>query len=262
MRRARCASWLLAAIGSAVILGWLATKAGSVFAPLLVYPAMTGLALGALLASGMRLLEAAHRASLLAGATAAALVLVGAQHYFSYLDAQRVARDQSAQLKIAEQAFPELAARQAVKGESFAGFLRDSARHGVLIAGVELGATGVWTLWGLNAAITVAATLAVVAVALRRPFCDACGSWYRVSRSGQLDAEQVATITAAIGLLDCPARTARYRLWSCRSGCGPTGCELSWNERGLPRRTAWLDRAARTAITAILDHNPQSKSPP
>jgi len=261
-RPARFAMWLSAAVASAALLAWLATKVGTVFAPLLLYPTVTGLALGALLVGQLRLLETAHRASVLAGAAAAALVLVGCQHYFIYLDAQRVARSESAQLQLAEQAFPELAARRDVQAQSFAEFLRGSARRGISLVGLSVGPTGVWLLWSLDAAITIAATMAVVTVALRRPFCDACGSWYRASRSGRVDADAVATIASAAGLPDCPLRGARYRLWSCRRGCGPTRCELSWNERGMRPRLAWLDRDARAAITAILDKDPQSKLRP
>ena len=50
-------------------------------------------------------------------------------------------------------------------------------------------------------------------------------------------------------------RSGRCRLLSCSSGCGPTGCELSWED--LDGNTffaqVWLDTAARNAVVQVFD---------
>ena len=51
------------------------------------------------------------------------------------------------------------------------------------------------------------------------------------------------------------SRSFRYRLSACQRGCGPTRCELSWEEPGgaLNLVQVWLDAAGRNQVVAILD---------
>jgi hypothetical protein len=252
-RPVRFAAWFAAALFSAAGLAWLAVKVEAVFAPLLLFPALVGLALSALLVVEFRTLAVAHRPSVLAGAVIAAAVLVGCQHYFSFLDARRHAQAQSAQLKVAESAFPEMAERIRAGEDTFYEFIRRSADRGASLLGLAIGATGVWLLWSLNAAITIAVAMIVVAIALRRRFCDSCGSWYQATRAGRIGATTAAELAAILELTSAPTADARYRLWTCRSGCGPTRCELSWSESGAGSRTAWLTDEARRQVVAILD---------
>ena len=121
-------------------------------------------------------------------------------------------------------------------------------------------ARGVWLLWGLDAAITIGVATLAVALALRRPFCDACGSWYRATRAGRIDAALAAELAAALQLPNEPGARASYRLWTCRSGCGPMGCELSWSGSGVESRTVWLSDEARRQVVAILDRDTASGS--
>jgi hypothetical protein len=96
----------------------------------------------------------------------------------------------------------------------------------------------------------------LVAPALRRPYCNRCRSWFRTTRTGQVNlptAERLAT------LLEVPIpeglRAARYRLVACNGGCGPTGFELCWevSVARIPPVWVWLDLERRNHIVAILD---------
>ena len=140
------------------------------------------MALGEVIVAAARILEFGNRRSLLACAVAAGIVLIGSQHELAYQEARRTANNQSARLQLAEQVFPELAERHDAPNPSFVAFLCASARRGRTIGGLEIGAAGVWSLWLLDATITIAAAVTLVTCSLRRPYCDACGSWYRVSR--------------------------------------------------------------------------------
>jgi hypothetical protein len=50
-------------------------------------------------------------------------------------------------------------------------------------------------------------------------------------------------------------KSGRCRLLTCSSGCGPTGCELSWEDTAGNTFFAqvWLDTAARNAVVRVFD---------
>ena len=106
------------------------------------------------------------------------------------------------------------------------------------------------------ALLVVAASVAVVFPAVRVPYCDRCGSWFRTIRNGKID-QPTSLRLAELLDVDRPdrARSPRYRLSACRGDCGPTRCELSWERSagGVDLARVWLDTKQRSEVVAILD---------
>lgn len=103
-------------------------------------------------------------------------------------------------------------------------------------------------------AATAAVTVTIPAV--RVPYCDRCGSWFRTIRNGKIDLPTSRRL-AELFDVDRPdrARSPRYRLSACRSDCGPTRCELSWERSGggVDLARVWLDDKQLSEVVAILD---------
>jgi hypothetical protein len=245
------ALWLVCALITSFAISWLAAIVSARFAPLMLFPASVGLLLGTTLVVELRLTQTAHCGSVLAGALLAAAVVVAGQHFCSYWAAHTASP--SAAAVLAAQAFPEVADRLRPQDMTFAEFLLDSAARGTSLGNLSLGPAGVWLLWGVNAAITAVVATLIVLAAVRQPFCDHCGTWYRVARQGTVDAPTAAAIASIAGMSAVPDSAASYRLRSCRGGCGPTAIELSWNATGQRSPLMWIDRATLAALTARID---------
>ena len=259
-RTLSCVLFFALAVGAAAIMAAVAVAIQPYFAPLLLFPILVGAALGAALLGGMRLANAAHRSSALAVTALAVLVMFSAQHYFSYRVAQRNAVLEADRRETLGEAFPELAQKLATTGppRSFGEFLQASAAQGLTLFGQQVSGAGIWVLWTVDLLLSLAATIALVVLALRRPFCDVCGSWYRGTRRGPLDHPSAHALACALSgsQISAPqtkAPAARYRLLACRGGCGATGCQLSWNHAHAATVTQWLNGAGRDRVTSILD---------
>ncbi|MBU4400701.1 MAG: hypothetical protein KKE86_15390 [Planctomycetes bacterium] len=120
----------------------------------------------------------------------------------------------------------------------------------VAAVGNETGDAAIFAL------LVAAASVAVVVPAVRVPYCDRCGSWFRTIRNGKID---LPTSRRLAELLDVDrpdrARSPRYRLSACRGDCGPTRCELSWERSGggVDLARVWLDGKQRSEVAAIVD---------
>jgi hypothetical protein len=212
--------------------------------------------LGAILIGLMRWSDMAHRGTVLAGTILATAACTVAAHYVSYSVAQRHPPREDDKLALARTAFPEEAARLA-QPRNFIDYLKREAAAGrPLTAGFTARGSLAWLSWGIDALLTLAAATALVIAALRLPYCNQCGSWYRATRSGRLP---LATARQLAGMLqvDLPPRAValRYRLMNCEAGCGPTGLELVWRvpREGTSMATVWLERAQRNQLLEMLD---------
>jgi len=251
-RPLRFGVWLVAALVAAACLAWFSTKVSARFAPILLLPIGLGILLGLLLSWGMRIFEVAHPSSLLAGSLFAAAMLVVGQHYVPYH--QWRSHAPSGAESLAAQVFPEMQTRLHRQDATFSQFLREEADRGMEVGEFQLGSRGMWLLWGISAALTLGSTATIVFLAVRRPYCDRCGSWYRVSRCGNIPIAKAAELATRLGWSDHKSAAA-YRFWTCRGCCGSSGCELSWKHSGLRPQFAWVDRAGMAAITQSLDTN-------
>ena len=248
------AFWLPACLIEGLLVAWIAVGAQEYFAPFLLFPLLVGVVLGAVTVGLMRLYQIGNRPTILAGTVLAAVVTIAGQHCIGYW--QAIEQDRKAQL-----AFPE-----ELKGR-MPGFL-DFMTEGRQIDGpAKLGpfhARGAvaWVMWGLDGVLLLAAALTLVLLTSRMPYCERCGSWYRTTRAGRLDAEAAAGLAE---MIDVPTpdepEPVRYRLLACLGGCGPTALEFSRQDahRGTAPVRIWLQPDQRNRVVRKLDETTRAK---
>lgn len=239
------------------LLAWLAFAIEPYFAPWLLFPLLSGLVLGASAVGLIRLADVGDRAAILMLTVAAALTAVAGQHYLGFWQARRAIQQQAQEFQKARQLAPQL-----VEGglpepaENFAEFLRWEAARGRKIGPWVARDAWAWLTWTLDGLLLLGASLALVVPAMRQPYCAQCRSWYRTTRAGSLDATAARQLARLLGRSPPEGlRSARYRLVTCRGGCGPTGFELSWNTAGKtpgPLRI-WLAGDCRKQVVQMLD---------
>ncbi len=264
------ALWLPGCLVLGVPVAWAAVvaqqyNAPGYFAPVIIFPLLVGVGLGALLVGLMRLGQVGNRPTVLLGTLLAVTVTVVGQHYVSYLMAYRWPWREITAQTARGQDLSELAELWI---PSFPEFMRLQAACGRppltdWVAGSAI-APATWALWCIDGMLALLATLAMVVPATRMPFCDRCGSWYRVTRSGRIDAGAAGRLAElADARPQRPPISARYRLLDCKGGCGPTDFQLNWRQaRGTAFSVrAWLDAERRDRIVRALDEGKAGDSP-
>jgi hypothetical protein len=252
------AIWLPGGLMLGALAAWAAVDAQSYFAPLFLFPLLVGVGLGAFLVGLLRVGQVGHRPTILLGTVLSVLTTLGGQHYFGFLAAQQRDSKQITLNEKVKQALPELAARlPTAPPENFCQFMKQQAQHGRTIFNViDARDGGAWALWTVEGLLTLAAALGVVIPAMRLPYCSRCRSWYRATRSARFPAAAVRRIAQVLDVETAESiKSGRCRLLSCASGCGPTGCELSWED--LEGNTffaqVWLDPASRNEVVRVFD---------
>jgi len=156
-------------------------------------------------------------------------------------------------------AFPKLTQRYEPKPPaSLADYLQAQAQVGrdMNIHGYVARGWVAWLSWAVDGLLVLAAALAMVVPAVRMPYCSRCQTWYRVIRSGRIDARTAGRLVELAEVRPGGQPTsARYRLLNCHAGCGPTGFQLSWQESGGSTFSvqAWLDAECRDRVMKLLD---------
>lgn len=250
----------------AAVLGALVGGAASVaqgwFAPLILFPLLVGIVLGAVLVALLRTTQAAHRATLIVGTLLAVTAATAGQHYAAYrvwvhrLDA----KSGLARVAFADQlpnSFPEFLRWEARRGRTLL--------NGRLWPGLVARDGWAWASWGADALLALLGTLAMVLPALALPYCRHCRSWYHTTRSGRLK-RPFAQRLAELFQLAVPERVKRirYRLLGCEGGCEPLGLELHWRRRGADGRPplVWLTDRGRDEVQRVLDEARTSRTSP
>lgn len=252
--------WLPVCLISGALVAKAAVVAMSYFNPLAFFPLVVGVVLGAILVAVMRLGQVAHRPTLLAGTLLAGVTAVGGQHYFCYRAALAHIRQTLDEHPGASRAFADVLDDRIPS--DFVDYLRKQAAAGRPVFG--RGRT-VWLSWGLDGVLLLAAALAVVATSMRLPYCDRCRSWYRTTRTGELDGGAAAEVAGLAGIrLPRHVRSTRYRLQACTGGCGPTALELHWERArgGRSSQRVWLDAQRRDQVSRIVDGQAIAAGPP
>jgi hypothetical protein len=158
-------------------MAWLAAQLQQLRSPWLVFPIVTGLALGAMLVGLVRLAQAGHRPTVVAVTLLAAAALTVGQHYFSFRAILRTTRQKAPELEKARLLFPENSlAGSPVPPPSLGPFLRWQAARGRPIGRFVARGGLAWASWALDGLLIVAAALAVVLPSIRRPYCNHCRS--------------------------------------------------------------------------------------
>lgn len=251
--------FLPAAAVAGVLVGGAASVAQSWFAPLLFFPLLVGVVLGAVLVSLLRTTHIAHRATLIVGVLLAMAAVAVTQHYVSYrVWINRLNARPNAQL--AQAAFADQLP------QSFPQFLRWEASRGrPLMGGYVARGVWAWASWAADGVLVLLGGLAIVLPALGLPYCRQCQTWYRTTRSGRLR-QPFAQRLAEMFQISLPERLKRirYRLLNCEGGCEPAGLEFIWRRRRADSRTAtvWLTDHGRNEVQRVLDEARTSRTQP
>jgi hypothetical protein len=243
------------------VAAWGAHAAEPYFAPFVIFPLLVGLILGAVFVGLIRTVQLAHRPTIWAGVVLAGMAAVAGQHYLAYRAARAAALDDVETVQQARRAFAEqVRGRLPHVPQNPLDYMAREAKRGRPILGQHL-AQGwlAWASWGFDGLLVLAAAVLVVLPAVGQPYCNRCLSWYCSVRSGRLDGKTARRLAEMAGTKGPPRPdeivAARYRLLSCRSGCGPTGFELVWEDRrqNVSRVRGWLEQDTRDRVVAVLD---------
>ncbi|HYW81137.1 MAG TPA: hypothetical protein VE890_16260 [Thermoguttaceae bacterium] len=253
----QAAFWLPACVAMGMAAAWVAHVVQTHFAPFAVFPLLVGAGLGATTAGLMRLTQVGHRPSLLLGILLGASVAVAGQHGLDYRRARDRARWEVELVRRAKQQFPDGAIGSAPRPpEDIVDYLRHQAAVGRSIGSYSATGWQAWSSWAIDGLLLLGAATAIVARAVRQPYCNRCRSWYRPVRTDRIDSETAREMIQVAGLTACerPAE-ALCRLCSCDGGCGPTGFQMKFKESDKWQLTArvWLDAKRRDRMTQLLD---------
>ena len=265
---------LLIAPGVGLVWGWVAETVEFYVAPFLLFPILVGVFTGLSIVGLTRFAQIGYRPAVLLAVVLAAAVAACGQHYFHYLSTySRVlpllpckSAGENTTLGVGELVGHEGVDRegrnpQEIQKEltpSFDRYMLAQARRGrPLFGGYVATGWAAWLTWAIDVLLTVAAAVAVTLPAIRIPYCNRCRTWYRTIRNGKIDV-QTAQLLAEICHIDelHNFRSPRYRLSCCQGGCGPTRCELSWEEESsgtVDLVRVWLDGEQRNRVAAVLD---------
>lgn len=237
-----------------LIWAWLAVGVQSYFAPLFLLPLLVGAFAGLSIVGVVRFAQVGHRPTILLAAVLAATVAATAQHGFGYLNTYYWAcpstgPDSPAGL--------DITALLREMRPSFGEYMAAQARHGrPLPMGHTAQGWFAWLTWAIDLLLVIVGAVAVTIPAMRVPYCNRCRTWYRTIRSGKIDQPTALRLAELVGVdeVDHP-KSPRYRLSACEGGCGPTRCELSWEEPdgAILLVRVWLDPARRNQVATILD---------
>jgi len=221
-------------------------------APMVLFPLLVGCGHGLLLAGLMQLGQVGHRTTLWIGAILAVAVAVAGQHYFSFLDSKAAMMAQKPQgILLAE--FQEMMPDAAT---DFARFMQRQADRGrPVTAEFALRGATAWASWALDGLLMLLATLTIVYLACKAPYCRLCSSWYRTTRTGSLAADKARRLAEAVSLpAEEPIGLTQYRLSHCASGCGPYRLELAYRgQKQTKVMEVWLSATQREQMVRVLD---------
>jgi hypothetical protein len=260
---AGCFTWkgFLLAMLAAPVLGLVVARVSERgvwdFEPLILFPVLLGVFAGIAVVWLVRLAQIGNRPTIVVAAMLAAAVTATGEHYFTYLTYRSEYYRPRVLIGTSSATGQDLSALGRAMAPSFGEYMQAQARHGrPLLFGYMAHGWAAWLSWAIDALLIVAAAVVVTIPALRVPYCNRCGSWFRTIRSGRIDVLTAGRLAALVGVdaINHP-RSHRYRLSTCQGGCGPTRLELSWEEAdgAVDLVRLWLDPAARNQVAAILD---------
>jgi len=256
-------TWLglvLATVGGAatgVVWAWTGEVVQSYVAPLILFPILLGVCTGLCIVGLTRLFQIGNRPTILLAAVLASAVAGLGQHYFEYLSEYSPFRPTIGGKSPAEQNLSPLV-NELKPG--FGEFLQDHAKRGrPLVGEYRVHDWAAWLSWAIDAMLVVAGAAAATIPSMRVPYCNRCGTWYRTIRHGKIDLPTARRLAELLDVEEIEQiHSPRYRLSSCQGGCGPTRCELSWEEPGggVDLVRVWLAPEKRNQVASILDGLP------
>jgi len=256
--------------------GQWAAWVGSYLRPMVVFPLLVGCVFGGMLVFLIRLLDLAHRGSVLVGVVFASAVCVGSEHGGYYLQTQREYERTLAEWQTKTRGLAALSSSfgQAIQQQlppppaTWGEYLRRQVEQGRRIGPWLIQGGWVWASWAVEAALTLAAALILVGLTLRWPYCSTCQSWYRVVRQGRVPSQQLAQWREVLERdvsLSGPA--PRFRLLECLGRCTPGRLELVWEDadgqvQTCPRELQAAQREKLDALWQAAASSEEDSSPP
>jgi hypothetical protein len=243
-----------------VVWAWTGEVIQSYVAPLILFPILLGVFAGLSIVGLVRLLQIGNRPTILLAVVLASAVAGLGQHYFEYCAQYSPFHPMLGGKSAAEQNLSPLV--EELK-PSFVEFLEAQARRGRPLLG-EYRAQGwaAWLSWAIDAMLVVAGAVVVTIPSLRVSYCNRCGTWYRTIRCGKIDLPTAKRLAALIDAEEIEhLHSPRYRLSCCHGGCGPTRCELSWEDPGggIDLVRVWLAPDQRNQVASVLDGFPEDE---
>jgi len=237
------------------IWAWVAEETQSYAAPFILFPILVGVFAGLTIVGLARFAQMGHRPTIVLAVVLAAAVAVAGQHCFRYVS-DYYWRPVTAAAD-AEAGGEDLSALARELAPSFGEYLQAQADRGRPLFGQYVAkGWAAWLTWAVDAMLTLAAAVTVTIPAFRLPYCNRCRTWYRTVRNGKIDVPTARRLAQTCGVDEIAnLRSPRYRLSCCHTGCGPTYCELSWEEPNgsVDLVRVWLDAEQRNQVAAILD---------
>ena len=253
---------VVAAPAVGLVYAWIGAAVQPHFAPLVLFPVLAGVCVGLTIVGFVRFARVGNRPTILLAALMAALVAAGGQHYFNYL--RHLSAWQAAASAAGDAHHLNSTENLQQAAPSFERYLVAQARRGRPLVGRLIArGTAAWIGWVVDALLIVAAAVAVTLPAMRVPYCNRCGTWYRTVRGGRLDVITARHLAALLGVeLIEGLHSPRYRLATCHGGCGPMRCLLSWEDTydAVNLAQVWLDAEQRKRVTEILDRAAAEKA--
>ncbi len=255
LRLRRAITWLSALLLIAVAIAWGSAQLARIRAPWLLFPLAVGVVVGGAAGGLAVAMQNKHRGTTWVGtALAAGLVVVGMhfQEYRAALDAPR-----SGQLELFNKAFPDVAERHTTAPPGgFGEFLQRMASAGrALPFGWTARGAWAWLSWGLDAAILVGAAVCTAGFVTAQPYCDTCGTYYRVIRQETLSPERLSRLAKSLGWAEESGGGGEYRHLACRDACGRDLVRVAvLRGRGMPHQ-AWIASADRIKLFQQLDQS-------
>ena len=254
-----------------LIWGWAAEAVQFYVAPFLLFPIVVGVFTGLTIVGLTRFAQIGHRPTVLLAVVLAAAVAACGQHYLHYLSTysrplslppfesgtEERAAPSADELAKRDTVVQNLGALQKELTPGFGKYMLAQARRGRPLPGGYVAAGwAAWLTWAVDVLLTLAAAVAVTLPGIRVPYCNRCRTWYRTIRNGKIDVHTAQLLAEICNVEAIPdLHSPRYRLSCCQGGCGPTRCELSWEESNgaVDLVRVWLDGEQRNRIAAVLD---------
>lgn len=258
-RFSRIAFLLALAISPVVgaVWAWAAEAAQCYVAPFLLFPVLVGVFAGLTIVGLIRFAQIGHRPTVLLAVVLAAGTAACGQHYLEYLSTYSRIPAMMPEKESSQVSAQDVRASQRELRPSFLKYLAAQASRGrPLLGGYVASGLAAWLSWAIDVLLTVAAAVAVTLPAVRIPYCNRCGTWYRTVRNGKIDVPTARRLAETCNVDETAAiHSPRYRLSSCQGGCGPMRCELSWetSDGAVDLVRVWLDAEKRNRIATILD---------
>ena len=231
-------------IAVALAVSWIAVRLQEQgFAPLGLFSLLVGTVLGLAFAGILHWTHAAHRSSALAATIALGVVTTFAQHVHFYIDYRRAYHAAGS----SQPEWTSVLVRNPQMGPpGFSSYLR--ARASPSNVGI----------WFVDALLTWSASGILITMALRRPFCNACRTWYRETRNGVVE-PQTAHRLASLCHVNRPenAESTRFRMSTCPAECGPARIQLSWicGGRTVRATPCWVAGEDQEKVIEIVERH-------